>query len=67
MAAEPARALSPPRRLHFRNPFVLRVGQVMTGFGIGCGLGIGIGRPINLGTVRLVDGLEFVEAAWLVC
>ncbi|CAM6042928.1 unnamed protein product [Sphagnum compactum] len=29
-----------------RNPFVLRVGQVMSGFGAGCGLGIGVGVPI---------------------
>jgi hypothetical protein len=32
-----------------RNPFVLRVGQVMSGFGAGCGLGIGVGVPIPLG------------------
>lgn len=32
------------------NPFTLKVGQVFTGFGIGCGVGIGVGRPINLGT-----------------
>ncbi|CAM6067718.1 unnamed protein product [Sphagnum tenellum] len=31
-----------------RNPFVLRVGQVMSGFGAGCGLGIGVGVPIPL-------------------
>ncbi|CAI5480788.1 unnamed protein product [Closterium sp. Yama58-4] len=31
------------------NPFVLRVGQVFTGFGVGCGVGIGVGRPVNLG------------------
>jgi hypothetical protein len=32
-----------------RNPFVLRVGQVMSGFGAGCGVGIGVGVPIPLG------------------
>jgi len=31
-----------------RNPFVLRVGQVMSGFGAGCGVGIGVGVPIPL-------------------
>lgn len=31
------------------NPFSLKVGQVFTGFGVGCGLGIGVGRPLNLG------------------
>lgn len=31
------------------NPFTFKVGQVFTGFGVGCGVGIGVGRPINLG------------------
>lgn len=35
-------------------PFTLKVGQVFTGFGVGCGLGIGVGRPINLGTFSLL-------------
>ena len=33
-----------------QNPFTLKVGQVFTGFGVGCGLGIGVGRPLNLGS-----------------
>eukprot|EP00252_Welwitschia_mirabilis_P007688 TRINITY_DN19328_c0_g1_i1.p1 TRINITY_DN19328_c0_g1~~TRINITY_DN19328_c0_g1_i1.p1 ORF type:complete len:281 (-),score=65.72 TRINITY_DN19328_c0_g1_i1:150-992(-) len=37
------------------NPFSLRVGQVMTGFGIGCGIGIGVGSPMNLGAIPGVD------------
>lgn len=41
---------------HFplQNPFALRVGQVMTGFGIGCGVGIGVGRPFNLRAVPVL-------------
>lgn len=35
--------------LRIEFPFTLKVGQVFTGFGVGCGLGIGVGRPINLG------------------
>lgn len=35
--------------IRIENPFTLKVGQVFTGFGIGCGIGIGMGRPINLG------------------
>lgn len=38
-----------PHRMRIENPFTLKVGQVFTGFGIGCGLGIGVGRPINMG------------------
>ena len=38
------------QRMRIENPFTLKVGQVFTGFGIGCGLGIGVGRPINMGT-----------------
>lgn len=34
------------------NPFTFKVGQVFTGFGVGCGIGIGAGRPINLGNTR---------------
>lgn len=37
------------------NPFTLKVGQVFTGFGIGCGVGIGVGRPINLGAVPVLN------------
>ncbi|CAN0908376.1 hypothetical protein LINGRAHAP2_LOCUS25253 [Linum grandiflorum] len=39
--------------IRMENPFALKVGQVFTGFGIGCGVGIGHGRPINLGTPLL--------------
>lgn len=38
------------RGIRLENPFTLKVGQVFTGFGIGCGAGIGVGRPLNLGT-----------------
>ena len=37
------------RPMKFENPFTLKVGQVFTGFGVGCGGGIGVGRPIHLG------------------
>ncbi|KAK1421659.1 hypothetical protein QVD17_24161 [Tagetes erecta] len=37
------------------NPFTLKVGQVFTGFGVGCGLGIGVGRPINLGAIPVLN------------
>lgn len=37
------------RGIRMENPFTLKVGQVFTGFGIGCGVGIGVGRPINMG------------------
>lgn len=40
-------------RMRIENPFTLKVGQVFTGFGIGCGVGIGVGRPINMGTPLL--------------
>ncbi|GJP40959.1 hypothetical protein CLOM_g612 [Closterium sp. NIES-68] len=33
------------------SPFVVRFGQVFTGFGVGCGVGIGVGRPVNLGAL----------------
>ncbi|KAI8534626.1 hypothetical protein RHMOL_Rhmol10G0105000 [Rhododendron molle] len=36
-------------------PFTLKVGQVFTGFGIGCGLGIGVGRPLNLGAIPVLN------------
>ncbi|CAI0533093.1 unnamed protein product [Linum tenue] len=36
--------------IRWENPFTFKVGQVFTGFGIGCGVGIGHGRPIHLGT-----------------
>lgn len=38
--------------IRLENPFTLKVGQVFTGFGIGCGVGIGVGRPINMGTAH---------------
>ncbi|KAI3787649.1 hypothetical protein L1987_42261 [Smallanthus sonchifolius] len=38
-----------------QNPFTLKVGQVFTGFGVGCGLGIGVGRPINLGAIPVLN------------
>ncbi|KAJ0961855.1 hypothetical protein J5N97_029683 [Dioscorea zingiberensis] len=37
------------------NPFSLKVGQVFTGFGVGCGVGIGVGRPIYLGAIPMVQ------------
>ncbi|CAI5531531.1 unnamed protein product, partial [Closterium sp. Naga37s-1] len=40
-----------PPAARWANPFVLRVGQVFTGFGVGCGVGIGVGRPVNLGAL----------------
>ncbi|KAK8285108.1 hypothetical protein V6Z12_D08G202600 [Gossypium hirsutum] len=40
--------------IRLENPFVLKVGQVFTGFGIGCGIGIGVGRPINLGRIPML-------------
>uniref|UniRef100_A0A7N0VGX7 Uncharacterized protein n=1 Tax=Kalanchoe fedtschenkoi TaxID=63787 RepID=A0A7N0VGX7_KALFE len=36
------------------NPFAFKVGQVFTGFGVGCGVGIGVGRPINLGAIPMI-------------
>lgn len=41
--------------IRIENPFTLKVGQVFTGFGIGCGIGIGVGRPINLGAVPMLN------------
>ncbi|KAF8032707.1 hypothetical protein BT93_D1587 [Corymbia citriodora subsp. variegata] len=41
--------------IRIQNPFTFKVGQVFTGFGIGCGLGIGVGRPINLGAIPVVN------------
>ncbi|EOY24214.1 Dynamin-like 120 kDa protein, putative isoform 1 [Theobroma cacao] len=40
--------------IRMENPFTLKVGQVFTGFGIGCGIGIGVGRPINLGAIPML-------------
>lgn len=37
------------RGIRIENPFTLKVGQIFTGFGVGCGVGIGVGRPINMG------------------
>ncbi|KAF3792986.1 hypothetical protein EJ110_NYTH02119 [Nymphaea thermarum] len=42
------------RGLVLENPFSFKVGQVFTGFGVGCGIGIGVGRPINLGGIPMV-------------
>ncbi|XP_019074105.1 uncharacterized protein LOC100258674 isoform X3 [Vitis vinifera] len=42
-------------RMRIENPFTLKVGQVFTGFGIGCGVGIGVGRPINMGAIPVVN------------
>ncbi|XP_022159479.1 uncharacterized protein LOC111025882 [Momordica charantia] len=43
------------RGIRMENPFTLKVGQVFTGFGIGCGVGIGVGRPINMGAIPIVN------------
>ncbi|KAH7514246.1 hypothetical protein FEM48_Zijuj11G0068400 [Ziziphus jujuba var. spinosa] len=45
----------PSQRIRIENPFALKVGQVFTGFGIGCGVGIGVGRPINIGSIPVVN------------
>ncbi|XP_057978772.1 uncharacterized protein LOC131165098 [Malania oleifera] len=37
------------------NPFALKVGQVFTGFGVGCGVGIGVGRPLNVGAIPVLN------------
>ncbi|XP_058190112.1 uncharacterized protein LOC131307560 [Rhododendron vialii] len=42
-------------RKRIEMPFTLKVGQVFTGFGIGCGLGIGVGRPLNLGAIPVLN------------
>ncbi|CAI0532767.1 unnamed protein product [Linum tenue] len=41
--------------IRWENPFTFKVGQVFTGFGIGCGVGIGHGRPIHLGALPMVN------------
>lgn len=41
--------------IRIQNPFTLKVGQVFTGFGVGCGIGIGVGRPINLGAIPMLN------------
>ncbi|KAA8522175.1 hypothetical protein F0562_012848 [Nyssa sinensis] len=43
------------QRMRIENPFTFKVGQVFTGFGIGCGLGIGVGRPLNLGAIPVLN------------
>ncbi|BFG31287.1 hypothetical protein CerSpe_175610 [Prunus speciosa] len=45
----------PSGGIRIENPFTLKVGQVFTGFGIGCGVGIGVGRPINLGAIPVLN------------
>ncbi|KAG6411553.1 hypothetical protein SASPL_129636 [Salvia splendens] len=42
------------RPMKLENPFTIKVGQVFTGFGVGCGVGIGVGRPINLGAIPVL-------------
>ncbi|KAG6555289.1 hypothetical protein Mapa_003332 [Marchantia paleacea] len=37
-----------------QNPFTLRVGQIMTGFGAGCGVGVGVGYPIAVGSIPVL-------------
>lgn len=41
--------------MRIENPFTIKVGQVFTGFGVGCGLGIGVGRPLNLGAIPVLN------------
>ncbi|KAK4787849.1 hypothetical protein SAY86_011682 [Trapa natans] len=41
--------------IRIQNPFTFKVGQVFTGFGVGCGVGIGVGRPINMGAIPVVN------------
>ncbi|KAJ7952573.1 Dynamin-like 120 kDa protein [Quillaja saponaria] len=41
--------------IRIENPFTLKVGQVFTGFGVGCGVGIGVGRPLNLGAIPMLN------------
>ncbi|XP_023554183.1 uncharacterized protein LOC111811523 [Cucurbita pepo subsp. pepo] len=41
--------------IRIENPFTLKVGQIFTGFGVGCGVGIGVGRPINMGAIPVVN------------
>ncbi|XP_009378405.2 uncharacterized protein LOC103966906 isoform X4 [Pyrus x bretschneideri] len=41
--------------IRIKNPFTLKLGQVFTGFGVGCGVGIGVGRPINLGAIPALN------------
>lgn len=53
----------PSQGIKIENPFTLKVGQVFTGFGVGCGVGIGVGRPINLGTLSQflsIDSILFI-------
>ncbi|KAL6556249.1 hypothetical protein OROGR_005537 [Orobanche gracilis] len=43
------------RGMRMDNPFTLKVGQVFTGFGIGCGVGIGVGHPLNIGAIPVLS------------
>ncbi|CAK9309406.1 unnamed protein product [Citrullus colocynthis] len=43
------------RGIRIENPFTLKVGQIFTGFGVGCGVGIGVGRPINMGAIPVMS------------
>ncbi|KAL4029443.1 hypothetical protein IC575_007654 [Cucumis melo] len=45
------------RGIRIENPFTLQVGQIFTGFGVGCGVGIGVGRPINMGAIPVMNEL----------
>uniref|UniRef100_A0A1S3CPX8 Uncharacterized protein n=2 Tax=Cucumis melo TaxID=3656 RepID=A0A1S3CPX8_CUCME len=45
------------RGIRIENPFTLKVGQIFTGFGVGCGVGIGVGRPINMGAIPVMNEL----------
>ncbi|GAB4858093.1 hypothetical protein Ancab_015995 [Ancistrocladus abbreviatus] len=49
------RILTPRKGIIIENPFTFKVGQVFTGFGVGCGLGIGVGRPLNLGAIPVLN------------
>lgn len=42
------------QKMKLENPFNFKVGQVFTGFGIGCGVGIGKGYPLNLGAIPML-------------
>eukprot|EP00250_Pteridium_aquilinum_P009298 c18578_g1_i2 orf=153-980(+) len=46
-----------PLAFKLHNPFALRVGQVFTGFGVGCGIGIGFGRAINIRAIPVLGNV----------
>ncbi|EPS70971.1 hypothetical protein M569_03791, partial [Genlisea aurea] len=41
--------------LRLENMLTFKAGQVFTGFGIGCGIGVGVGRPLNLGSIPVLN------------